>query len=82
MRKSIYRWSLRPEAGLSVEVRVVAWNASVARRDINRFLAEHDGASWVVESVSREADLPTGPSFPIPDRWRPELGRSFTSSMN
>jgi len=55
MNLSVYRWNLRPEEGLSLELRIVASNASVARREVHRFLVEHDGAAWTVESVSREA---------------------------
>ncbi len=55
MHSSVYRWSLRPETGLSIELRVVATNASGARREVNRFLREHGGAFWTVESISREA---------------------------
>ena len=54
MSSSVYLWNLRPEAGLSLELRVVARSASVARREVRRFLVEHDGISWTIESVSRE----------------------------
>lgn len=55
MHSSVYLWDLRPESGLSLELRVVADNASVARREVRRFLEAHDGISWRIESVSREA---------------------------
>lgn len=54
MNTSVYLWSLRPEDGLSVELRITAENASVARRRVHQFLAEHDGVSWTVECVARE----------------------------
>ena len=54
MSRSVYLWTLRPEAGLALELRITAESASVARRAVRRFLAEHDGGSWDVERVARE----------------------------
>lgn len=54
MQSSIYHWSLRPEDGLDLELRIVAESAVVARRRLQRFLAEHDGRGWRLEHVSRE----------------------------
>ena len=51
---SVYLWSLRPEAGVDIELRITAENVSEARREFRRFLAEHDGSAWAVERVARE----------------------------
>lgn len=51
----VYRWNIQPEAGLSLELRVTARNVAVARREVRRFLVDHEGDSWAIESVSREA---------------------------
>jgi hypothetical protein len=50
----VYRWSLRPEAGLTLELRVTAPSVVVARREIRRFLVAHDGVSWAIDCVTRE----------------------------
>ncbi len=55
MNSNVYRWNLRPEAGLVIELRVTAESVLVARREVRRFLSEHDGDMWVVEGVAREA---------------------------
>lgn len=54
MESTVYLFSLQPEAGLSVELRVRARSVSVARREVQRFLAAHDGSAWAVEGVARE----------------------------
>lgn len=54
MTSFVYLWNLSPEAGLSLELRVVAERASIARREVRRFLSEHDGRNWRVESIRRE----------------------------
>ena len=55
MNAHVYRWTLRAEIGLALELRVTAPSVVVARREIHRFLVDHDGSSWIVECVSREA---------------------------
>ena len=55
MTDHVYRWTLRPETGLALELRITAPSAIVARREMTRFLAEHDGSTWIVEQVSRES---------------------------
>jgi hypothetical protein len=57
---SVYLWSLRPEAGLAIEIRITAESAASARREVHRFLAEHDGATWEVECIAREARVAHG----------------------
>jgi hypothetical protein len=54
VRAYVYRWSVRPEEGLILDIRVTAPNVVVARREVRRFLVDHDGASWTVECVTRE----------------------------
>ena len=44
------------DVDVQVELRISAPSAVSAHREIVRFLAEHDGDTWSVESVSREAD--------------------------
>lgn len=56
-----FRWNLQPNPDPRDEVEVAAASAPSARRTVRRFLEEHDGVSWVIESVSRS------PGFPIPD---------------
>ena len=58
MHAYTYCWSLRPESGLTLELHVTAPNVAAARREIRRFLVDHDGGRWTVESVSREAAGP------------------------
>lgn len=55
MKSYKYRWSLRPQADLSLELCVIAPSVVVARREVRQFLSEHDGSSWVIECISREA---------------------------
>jgi hypothetical protein len=43
---SVYLWSLRPEAGLAIELRITAESVVIARREVHRFLVEHDGTAW------------------------------------
>lgn len=50
----VYRWSIRPESGLMLELRVTAPNVVTARREVERFIVDHEGADWTVEHVSRE----------------------------
>jgi hypothetical protein len=49
-----YCWSLRPGSGLTLELHVTAPNVVIARRELRRFLFDHDGSGWTVECVSRE----------------------------
>jgi hypothetical protein len=60
----VYRWSMRPETGLTLDLRVTAPNAVIARREIRRFLVDHDGDSWTVECVTRE--ITRAPYAPLP----------------
>lgn len=55
MQSSVYRFSIRPEPDMELEVRVKASNVADARRMVRRFFEEHDGRGWTVEHVSREA---------------------------
>ena len=55
MHAYTYCWSLRPETGFVMELHVTAPNAVIARRELRRFLVDHDGSRWAVECVSREA---------------------------
>lgn len=55
MNEYLYRWELSLEADLWVQLEVSAANAVIARRTVDRFLVEHDGLGWRVESVSRLA---------------------------
>lgn len=54
MNDYVYRWSIQPEHGFSLELKVTAQSVVVARREIRRFLVAHEGDSWAIESVSRE----------------------------
>lgn len=54
MKSYVYHWTLSPELGVRVDVRITAFNAIVARRYVRRFLVDHDGVDWRIESVSRE----------------------------
>ncbi len=55
MNAYVYRWSMQPETGLALELRVAAPSAVIARRELRRFLVAHDRDSWTVECVGREA---------------------------
>jgi hypothetical protein len=67
----VYCWSLRPETGFALELRVTASSAIVARREVDRFLIDHDGDRWTVEAVRRDTErapftlvtLPTSPTL-------------------
>jgi hypothetical protein len=72
MHSFVYKWSLSPQPGISLELKVVATNASLARREVIQFLAEHDGDSWTVESVCR---MPT-------DALCFQIGQSETRTFN
>jgi hypothetical protein len=50
----VYRWSVRPGNGIAVELLVTAPSVVVARRQVHRFLVDHDGDGWAVDGVSRE----------------------------
>ena len=63
MNSSIYHWSLRPESGLILDLRITAESAPIAQRELCRFLAEHDGSAWPVEGVARESIL--APHVPV-----------------
>jgi len=54
MNDYVYRWNIEPETGFHLELRVAAESVVVARREVQRFLVEHDGDAWTIESVSRE----------------------------
>ena len=54
MNDYVYRWSIQPESGFSLELSVTAKSVVVARREVRRFLVDHEGGSWTIESVSRE----------------------------
>lgn len=56
MTHYFYRWSLRPQEGMQVELRVAATSAASARREVSRFLQAHGAVSWSIESISREVD--------------------------
>ena len=76
MNHYLYRWNLQPGSGIRVEVEVAAGNVIAARQTIHRFLDEHLGNAWVVESVSRH---PVGPSGrrPAPTALSEEPVRSL-----
>ena len=63
MTEYVYRWNLRPEPTLAIELRVVAPSAAVARREMRRFLVDHDGSHWTIECVARETR--TSPVAPL-----------------
>jgi hypothetical protein len=67
MNAYLYRFGLRPEDRVSVEIRVTAPSVVVARRVVHGFLAEHDGEAWAVECVSRETSA-DAPLWPIESR--------------
>ena len=58
MTEYVYRWSMRPENDLMLELQVTAPSVIVARREIERFLVDHAGRDWSVERVSRELSCP------------------------
>jgi len=60
----VYCWRVRPEAGLTLDLRMTAPNVIVARREIRRFLVDHAGDGWTVECVTRETRLV--PHLPVP----------------
>lgn len=70
MKAYVYRWSLKPEVGLALELRVTASNVIRARREIHRFLVDHDGNTWTVERVSRETSGTTHTPLSLPGRPR------------
>jgi len=55
MSDYVYRWNIRPEDGFALELSVTAQSVVVARREVRRFLVDHEGDSWTIESVSRES---------------------------
>ena len=54
MNTYVYRWSIQPENGFILDLRVTAESVVVAQREVRRFLVDHEGDSWTIESVSRE----------------------------
>lgn len=54
MNEYVYHWTFRPEAGLEFELHVNAPSVSVARRELLRFLIDHDGTAWRIDHVRRE----------------------------
>lgn len=66
MNAYVYRWILRPRAGLDLELQVTAPNVIVARREIRRFLVDHDGGAWAVEGVTREITRVLRPAQALP----------------
>ena len=54
MNDYVYRWNIQPETGFHLELSMAAENVVVARREVRRFLVDHDGDAWTIESVSRE----------------------------
>ena len=54
MNVYVYRWSIKPEARLTLDLRMTAPSFLVAQRVVHRFLKDHDGDSWSIEYVSRE----------------------------
>ena len=59
MGAHVYRWCMRPGESVTLDLRVTASNVAIARRELHRFLMDHDGSTWSIVSVSREA--PGGP---------------------
>jgi len=55
MNDYVYRWNIRPEHGFTLELSVIAQSVVVARREVRRFMVDHEGDSWAIESVSRES---------------------------
>jgi hypothetical protein len=55
MNDYVYRWNIRPEHGFTLELSVTAQSVVVARREVRRFMVDHEGYSWTIESVSRES---------------------------
>ncbi len=62
MNVYVYHWSVRPQSGLVLDLRVTAPSVVVAQRQVRRFLIEHDGDTWAIECVDREvARVPLTP---------------------
>ena len=70
MNDYVYRWNIEPEHGFSLELRVTAKSVVVARREVRRFLDDHDGDSWTIESVSRETARAPYELFALPPETR------------
>ncbi len=73
MTAYVYRWSMRPENDLMLELQVTAPSVVIARREIQRFLVDHAGTDWSVERVSREISYPIAASPARPS----DASRSF-----
>lgn len=65
MKAYVYHWSMRPEIGVRVDLRITASNVIIARREVHRFLVDHDGNTWRIERVSRETRDEAPPLAPI-----------------
>jgi hypothetical protein len=61
----VYRWSIRPEVDLTLDLRMTAPSVAEAQRKLRRFLFDHDGNAWEIESVSREATSAPRETFSI-----------------
>ena len=57
MKAYLYRWNLRLDPNLRIEVEVAASSAVVARRTVYEVLRDRNGVGWVLESVSRTSQL-------------------------
>jgi len=66
MTDYVYRWSIQPEHGFNLELRVTARSVAVARREVQRFLVDHEGSAWAIESVSRETEQVPHELFGLP----------------
>jgi hypothetical protein len=61
----VYRWSIKPEVGLTLDLRMTAPSVLIAQREVHRFLEDHDGESWGIEYVTREHSTAPRPSMPV-----------------
>lgn len=61
MNVYVYHWSIKPEAGLTLDLRMTAPSVLIAQREVRQFLVDHDGCSWSIEYVTRENSLAPRP---------------------
>jgi hypothetical protein len=53
------------EAGLTINLRLTAPSVVVAQREIRRFILDHAGEAWTLESIARETSLVSNTTPPV-----------------
>ena len=77
MKTYEYIWQLQPESDLHLEVQVSAPSVLIARKRILNFLAEHDGAEWQIQSVSRTTQVAASGELGDPEATRSPRAETF-----